>query len=262
VPAEPLETALERKFRNLQRTPRIEDAEGILRAGLPAMLRLRGIKHAPAARPHSVLDGVLAGKKPSAVAICNQRAGQVLIRRLERVNADWQASGGAPGLLILRDARNGIGVGAKRTREAVDKLEKAGARIVPVSTEALAALEAISRLLADARSGDLTHRGDAVSAASVEQWLASHPPRAVDELLEELGGEREVTPDELLRMLTALLAKAKVIAVEDAAAQLGKTAEEVEECGRRNASLVGFAGGSKRVLFRIVEGQPAADGRE
>jgi hypothetical protein len=63
-------------------------------------------------------------------------------------------------------------------------------------------------------------------------------------------------------MLTALLAKAKVIAVEDAAAQLGKTAEEVEECGRRNASLVGFAGGSKRVLFRIVEGQPAADGRE
>jgi hypothetical protein len=260
APPEPLDVALERKYRNLQRTPRIEDAEGILRTGLPAMLRLRGIKQAAALRPNSVLDGVLAGKKPAAIAICNQRPGAVLIRRLERVNTDWQSSGAAS-LLILRDARNGISVGAKKSREAVDKLEKAGARIVPVSAEALAALEAISRLLADARSGDLTHRGDSVSAASVEQWLASHMPAAVDELLDELGGEREIAPDELVRMLTALLEKTKVIALEDAASQIGKTAEEVEECGRRNASLVGFAGGSKRVLFRIVEGPPAAGDR-
>ena len=42
----------------------------------------------------------------------------------------------------------------------------------------------------------------------------------------------------------------KIIAVEDAASQLGKTSEEVGECGRRNASFMGFAGGSKRVLFR------------
>jgi hypothetical protein len=260
APPEPLDAALERKYRNLQRTPRIEDAEGILRTGLPAMLHLRGITHAPVARPNSALDGILAGKKAAALAICNQKAGQVLIRRLERVNADWQSSG-APGLLILRDARNGLSVGARKTREAVDKLEKAGARLVPVSAEALSALEAISRLLADARSGDLTHRGESVSAASVEQWLASHLPGAVDELLDELGGEREVAPDELLLMLTALLAKTKVIAVEDAASQLGKTPEEVEECGRRNSSLVGFAGGSKHVLFRIVEEQSAAGDR-
>jgi GTPase SAR1 family protein len=262
LPAEPLEAALERKYRNLQRTPRVEDAEGILRTGLPAMLRLRGIKQAAAPLPNSALDSILGGKKPTAVAICNQKVGQVLIRRLERVNADWQASG-VPGLLILRDARNGVGVGAKKTRDTVEKLEKAGARIVNVSADALAALEAISRLLADARSGDLTHRGDAVSAATVEQWLASHMLRPVDELLDELGGEREVAPDELLRMLTELLARTKVISVDDAASQLSKTAEEVEECGRRNASLVGFAGGNKRVLFRVVEWQPAAgNGRE
>jgi hypothetical protein len=54
-------------------------------------------------------------------------------------------------------------------------------------------------------------------------------------------------------MLIDLLAKAKVISVEDAASQLAKTTEEVEECARRNAALVGFAGGSKRVLFRMVE---------
>jgi hypothetical protein len=64
-------------------------------------------------------------------------------------------------------------------------------------------------------------------------------------------------PDELLGMLTALLAKTKVIAVEDAGSQLDKTPEEVEECGRRNASLMGFAGGNKRVLVRRAI-QPAA----
>jgi hypothetical protein len=251
-PPECLAAVLERKFRDLQRTPRIDDAEGILRTALPGMFYLRSIKHSADARPNSGLDGVIAGKKPSAIAICNHKPGPVLIRRLERVNADWQSSG-APSLLILRDARNGIGVGAKKTRETVAKLEKAGARIVHVSAEALSALEAISRLLADARSGDLTHRGDSVSAASVEQWLATHMPTTVDDLLAEIGGEQEIASDELLRMLTALLAKVKVIAVQDAASQLGKTPEEVEDCGRRNASLVGFAGGSKRVLFRVVD---------
>jgi len=93
--------------------------------------------------------------------------------------------------------------------------------------------------------------------------VAGQDAAAVDELIDELGGEREIVPDELLRMLTALLERTKVIAVEDAASQIGKTAEEVEECGRRNASLVGFAGGNKRVLFRVVEWQPAAgNGRE
>jgi DNA-binding Lrp family transcriptional regulator len=165
-------------------------------------------------------------------------------------------------LSILRDARNGIGIGAKKTREVVQKLERAGARVVSVKPEALGVLEAISRLLANARSGDLTYKGDSVPAATVEEWLRGALPRAVDELLDEIGGERETARDELAGMLMDLLAKAKVISVEDAASQLGKTVEEVEECGRRNASLVGFAGGSKRVLFRIVERQQAGEPRD
>ena len=258
APPEPLDVALERKLRGYQRVPRIEDAEGILRSGLPAMVYLRGADLSLPERSNTALQGFVAGRKPSAIAICNQRPGQILIKRLEKVHADWQASG-KPGLLILRDARNGIGVGAKKTREAVEKLEKAGARIVPVSQEALAVLEAISRLLAEARSGDLTHQGEPVAPATVEQWLSSHMPRAVDELLDTIGGEQAAPSDELVGMLTALLAKAKVITVADAASQLGRLPQEVEECGRRNTSLVGFAGGSKHVLFRVVERQQAGD---
>jgi hypothetical protein len=252
VPVEPLEVELEKKYRNLQRTPRVEDAEGILRVALPSMLYLRGIKLSLPSRPDTVLDGVVAGNTPAATAICNQRPGLPLLKRLDKARADWRASG-APMLLILRDARNGIGAGALKTREAVDKLEKEGARILHVKPEALSALEAISRLLANARSGDLTYRGDSIPVSTVETWLSGNMPVAVDELLDEMGGDREAASHELTGMLIDLLAKAKVISVEDAASQLAKTTEEVEECARRNAALVGFAGGSKRVLFRMVE---------
>lgn len=259
-PVEPLEDVLDEKLRALQRIPRVEDAEGILRTGLPAMLHVRGTKLAAVERPGTVLDGVVPGKKPAAISISNQRAGQVLIKRLEKTQQDWKSSG-APDLVILRDARNGIGVGAVKTREALNKLEKAGARVVHVKPEALAVLEAISRLLANARSGDLSYRGDSVPAATVEGWLRSKMPRAVDELLDEIGGERETAPDELADMLMDLLAKGKVITVQECASLLGKTEEEVDECARRNPSLVGLAGGSKRVLFRIVERQPVEESR-
>lgn len=253
---EPLEVELEQKYRNLQRTPRLEDAEGILRVALPSILYLKGMKLALPKTQDTVLEGVVAGQKPTATVICNQRAGIPLINRLERVRRDWQASG-APRLLILRDARNGIGVNAAKTREAVEKIEKEGGRFVSVKPEALAALEAISRLLANARSGDLTYRGDSVPATSVEKWLSGNMPRAVEELLDEIGGEKEPEQDPLASMLMDLLAKSKVISIEDAAAQLGKTPQEVEDCSRRNSSIIGFANGLRRVLFRIVERQPA-----
>jgi len=84
-------------------------------------------------------------------------------------------------------------------------------------------------------------------------------PRPVDDLLDQIGGQRSITPDDLALMLTDLLSKSKVIALEDAAIQLQSTPQEVEDCARRNTSLVGFAGGSKRVLFRIIEGQQSRD---
>ena len=255
-PVEPLEVELAKRYRNLQRTPRLEDAEGILRVALPSVLYLKGLKLALPKMQDTVLEGVIGGKNATATVICNQRAGIPLINRLERVRRDWQASG-AGRLIILRDARNGIGVGAVKTLDAVAKIEKEGGRFLSVKPEALAALEAISRLLANARSGDLTYRGDTVPAVSVEKWLSSNMPPAVEELLDELGGEKEPERDPLAAMLMDLLAKAKVISLEEAAAQLNKTAQEVEECARRNPSIVGFANGSRRVLFRIVERQPS-----
>ena len=148
-------------------------------------------------------------------------------------------------------------MGALKTREALDKIEKAGGRIVSVKPEALAVLEAISRLLANARSGDLTYRGDSVPATDGGRLASWH--RCREQWMNcwmRSAATKKSARDELAGMLMDLLAKAKSSQWTEAASQLGKTAEEVEECGRRNTSLMGFAGGSKRVLFRIVERQP------
>ncbi len=252
APEKTLAEEMDEKLQSLQRTPRLEDSDGILRTALPQVLRMRGVKVATTGRANKVLDGLVGNNKPAAVAICNQRAGQVLIKRLEMAETEWRNTG-AGGLVILRDARNGIGVSAVKTRAAVERLEKAGARLVSVKPEALAVLEAISRLLANARSGDLTYKGESVPAATVEEWLRSTMPPAVDELLDEMGGAHYTPPDELAGMLMDLLSKAKVIPLEDAAAQVGRTADEIDACARRNPSLMGLAGGTRRVLFRIVE---------
>jgi len=185
------------------------------------------------------------------VVMCNQQTrGAGLSRRLEKARTAWETAN-VPGLLLLRDARNGIGVNAQVARNRLQALEKDGARLVQVSPEALSALDAITRLLADARSGDLGHRGETVPASQVEQWLAGHFPPAADELLENLTAKNG-RPDNLLAELTALTAEAKVIRLEEAATRLGISPEEVEECARRNPAVLGFAGGNTRVLFHVV----------
>jgi hypothetical protein len=256
----PLPEELDEKLRKLQRTPRVEDSDAILRTGLVSVLRLRKVRVAPTGRANKVLDAIV-GEKPSAVAICNQRAGQVLIRRLEMAEKEWKNTG-APVLVMLRDARNGIGVGAAKTRAVLERLERAGARLVSVKPEALAVLEAISRMLANARSGDLTYQGDSLPAATVEEWLRGAMPAAVEELVEEVAGTRYTPPDELAGMLMDLLGKAKVIESEDAARELGRGIEDVDACARRNPTLIGLAGGSKRVLYRIVDTPADGDARD
>ena len=256
----PLPDELDEKLRLLQRTPRVEDSDAILRAGLTAVLRLRKVRVAPTGRANKVLEGMV-GDKPSAVAICNQRAGQVLIRRLEMAEQEWKSTG-TPALVLLRDVRNGIGVGAAKTRAVLERLEGAGARLVSVKPEALAVLEAISRMLANARSGDLTYQGDSVPAATVEDWLRGAMPAAVEDLVEEIAGDRYTPPDELAGMLMDLLGRAKVIESEEAARELGRGIEDVDACARRNPTLIGLAGGSRRVLYRIVETHADGDARD
>jgi hypothetical protein len=120
-----------------------------------------------------------------------------------------------------------------------------------VSPEALSALEALTSLLADARSGDLSYRGETISASTVEEWLKTNMPAAVDSFLDQVIGQNDVKSD-LLPMLVELITEAKVISLEEAASKLGKSKEEVEECARLDPGILGFAGGRERVLFHTI----------
>jgi hypothetical protein len=247
---EAVDAMLDRTLQQRQRDVPLDRSDEVLRTGLPLLFNLRrmSFRAANTLRPVAI-DGRLDGPVPAAIAVCNQDArGSGLSHRLEKIASDWQ---GEPArLLLFRDVRRGIGANARITRAKLDELEKRGARLVMVEQEALSALDALGTLLADARSGDLSHRGEAVSASAVERWLSSHLPASLDRLLDQVAGEPPTS--DLLPAMMDLVSTAKVLRVDDAAAQLGKSPEEVEECARRSAASIGYAGGATRVLFETV----------
>ena len=96
-----------------------------------------------------------------ALSICNSRHWPSLVKKLDRLNAQLN-EGRLEKLVLLRDGRTPIGANAVKTRTLRDELLRKGARWVEPSVEALAALDALRRLLADAQSGDLANHGDTV----------------------------------------------------------------------------------------------------
>jgi hypothetical protein len=232
----------------LQATP-VEKSDTVLRAGLPSLFRLRGLGYEAAEPQRFVsLEGIIRGSVPMAVAVCNQNTqGGALARRLEKLQKEWPQE--VPFLAIFRDARKGIGHSAAATQERLTALRKRGAQLVSVEPEALSALNAINELLADARSGDLALRGDVLSPATVESWLASHLPAPLEDLMDGVSG---ASTTDTVSALAAFLEEARVVRLEEAARQLEISVEEVEAVARRHPALFGVAGGNTCVLYRVI----------
>jgi hypothetical protein len=247
--AEPLDTALQTMLdeRFIKRDP--AETEEILRNGLPLLTRSAGLKcSVPGNR--SPLDFTI-GDGQVAIAICNEANTRSLAHHLRKISeAPSQQSENAP-VLLLRDTRLAIPRTAKACHQRIASLQGQGGRMVTVSQEAVEALAALRRLLADAESGDLTHHGEPVRAETVERWIAGHLPAALDQLVSEFGTPSPAKPD-LTPRLAALLAEKKMIKVEDAARSLEVMPGEVEECSRRDPRQFGFFGGSVPALFQPV----------
>ena len=105
-------------------------------------------------------------------------------RRLLRAHNESSATGDGTSRVVLRHAELEISGGARKTREYLSELKRLGCRMVQPDTEALAALEAVRSLMSDARSGDLSTRGDTLEPADVGRWLHT---RAAPSLLPLLG---------------------------------------------------------------------------
>jgi hypothetical protein len=222
------------------------DAEAALRNGLPVVFRALATPSTSPVKGSPVDFELQNGRQ--MVALCNQANSNSLMNRIKKLEA-WHRNA-AQRLLLLRDARLPISPSAKATRQRLKSIEENGGRFVSISQEAIEALAALRRLLADAQSGDLAYRGDPIPVSTVEQWIAGHLPTALDPLIAEFGA-----PDLLSPKLADLLAQKKIVSVADAALELGVRPEEVESCARRDPRLFGILGGATAALFQPVQAE-------
>ncbi|MFN7925340.1 MAG: AAA family ATPase [Bryobacteraceae bacterium] len=225
------------------------DSDAVMRGGLPFFLSARQIAFRTLGE-HSPFDLELPEKR-CLVGLCNQQNSTSLAARLRKVQEQWNPFT-HPNLVLLRDTRIPIGPSADKTRERLEAIAKKGGKLVSVSKEALEALAALRRLLADAQSGDLAFGGDSVPPKKVEEWIAGHMPAVLDPLLRAFSGGASPEPAELAARLVQLVAERKVIAVAEAARVIGAKPEEVERCARRDPRLVGWLGGPAPALFQPI----------
>lgn len=215
--------------------------------GLRRLMPLAGWRHIEP-RPRGI--DLLLGKEDRriAVVIFNRARLQGAAQRLRKIRATVPAGQ----VRLVRAAALPLSPRANKTLEELGKLEEAGGRLVRVSAEALAALEACRTLLGDAAAGDLHKDGETLGRGFVEQWLGANLPGALEELVRVIDAGPEGRPEERSRLSEALaevVREMKVVAVERAAETMGATVEEVRRCADQSQDVVAAVGRPARVLF-------------
>ena len=149
-----------------------------------------------------------------------------------------------------------IGKNAVRVNQVLDELCAQGAQFIRPSHEVLAALDALRRLLSDAKAGDLSNQGATVTPETVQEWLARNMPAVLQDLLEEIvaypGIGGRIKGIDLFDRLQELLIEQPVISVQEAATKLEAGAQDIEQNARANCKSVGVLDGPPVVLFRLV----------
>jgi Cdc6-like AAA superfamily ATPase len=195
-------------------------------------------------------DLVVNAKTKVALSLRNEADGRSLGPKLKALLARAGRKDGAR-LAIVRDPRLSIAKSAVKTREALGRLVAAGATIIEPTVEALAALDALSSLLADAKSGDLANEGEAVAPGDVVKWLRSlrddlrlEPIRELVDVILNDGVSVSYAADE--QDLSAFLGRERVASLEVASRELACDASRLIDVVRRNPSR-----------FLVLEGPPA-----
>ncbi len=256
-PAQHLPSIWETRLEKSVQANSPEKSEHILADGVPMLLDTvaEGWQVADD-NQHRDIDFVLTGPGGEArvgVSFCTQQSMTSLAGRLRRLKdqvPDFQK------FVLIRDSRTPISQTARRTREHLDDLEKADAVIYRPSVEAMAALDALRQLLADADSGDLSVDSHTITTETVQSWLAGHLASALADMRDVLTGypnTLEIGPaDSGLDELIELINREHVLAVEQALAELGWPTDRVEAIVRDNPQQVGLLEGPPAVLFQPV----------
>jgi hypothetical protein len=240
------ETFLRAKLRaRIGQSSEAQPVEGneFLLDGLRRVLPLMGWRSVEP-RPKGIDLLVEKEGRRRAVAVFNRARMHGAAQRLRKIRETVLAET----VRLVRAAAVPVSASAVKTLEELAKLEEEGAKLVRVSNEALAALEACRTLLSDAAAGDLHKDGETLGLEFVEQWLQENLPEELRELEEGLesgaGGASRLSDE-----LAELVREVKVISVEEAAARLGAGVEEVRLCADQSEAVVAAVGMPAKVLI-------------
>ncbi|HQX53921.1 MAG TPA: hypothetical protein PLR25_28670, partial [Planctomycetaceae bacterium] len=236
-----------------------QQTEEILRHALPMVAQLvePGLTFATDDQLPDVSLILEGGSGRIGVSVCTETNMNSLAARLKRLKSQTGLNR-LDRLVIVRDSRAPISPTAKKAEEYLADLRKRGVALVHPAPEVLATLDALRSLLSDARSGDLAFQGDTVAPKTLEEWFAKHLSNNLKEFVLEIievdRNAQESSDDSvLIEAINTLLAKEPVVNLEEAAAQLGASCEQLEVVIRRYPHLFGLLGNSGSLLFRIVQ---------
>ena len=179
------------------------------------------------------------------ISLCNHRSMNSLAGRFRRLLKSKFNR-----LVLVRDVRLPIGERAVRTRRCLAELKDRRAVLVRPSVAVLGALDAMRKVLSDAKSGALAVAGDAVEPAVVERWLAAHLPPPLGDLLDVIvsAESEDLPPDGLLE----LLEKKRVIRLDEAARETRQDVDYIECWVREHSAQAGILNGPVPMIYQAV----------
>jgi hypothetical protein len=234
---------------------RSEDSARALLHGLSAHCELRGIRLEQNVKVPPGVDAVLPLGTPIALSVRDETNMAKLAAKLRRL---LDAQRRLPErLVIVRDASLAISRSAHKTHEYLTELLGRGAKLVRPEPAALAALEALSSLVSDAKAGELAQDGEAVGVGAVLDWLRGlkNEPTLdeIDGLISELVAEPSLSNGALAEALTELLAREHVVRLDVAAAELDARPEAVREAVSTNPARFGILEGPPALLLDLSD---------
>jgi hypothetical protein len=175
-----------------------EETDELLQGVLPSLFHIRDERcREKDGKDCPVVDIVIACPDGDIeISLCNHRNMSILAGKLRRL-LQHVTPGKTLKRVLVRHPKLHIPVGARKVSQYLQQLSGRHVRLITPSPEALAALDALRSLLSDARSGDLTHRGQPIHEKTVRDWFKSQTTGQAGELMDVLMSDKEpVSPED------------------------------------------------------------------
>ena len=261
---------IEKRLEESAASTQPDQTSAILAHGLPLLLRMIDPElEQGASTPLKGIDLLVEGGNGRILlSLCNHNNMTALASHLRRLRDQLGdrvlEESGREKRLLVRDVRLPISALARRTREYRQELLDHGFHWIGITPEMVAAIDALRRLLSEAKAGDLANCGESISETKVSDWVITNmatrltPLRdLLDLMLPVVGsidhpqGLTDPEPDfNLCEDIGELLSLHHILSVEYLSVRLDRDQTVIEECIRCNPERFGLLTGPPSVVFQ------------